>query len=56
MVAFLVLAPGEHTIVMSDHFEGDPTSLDITIHLHVGASRSEHKLVSKELADESSRS
>ncbi len=36
MVAFLVLAPGDHTIVMSDHFEGDPTSLDITIHLHVG--------------------
>jgi hypothetical protein len=36
MVAFLVLAPGEHTIVMSDHFEGDPTSLDVAIHLHVG--------------------
>ena len=36
MVAFLVLAPGVHTIAMSDHFEGDPTSLDITIHLHVG--------------------
>lgn len=32
---FAILVPGDHTIVLSDHFAGDLTSLDLTVHSHV---------------------
>jgi hypothetical protein len=35
-VLFLVLIPGDHTLVMSDHFSDDDSTLDITVNLHVG--------------------
>jgi hypothetical protein len=52
MVMFAILVPGDHTIVLSDPFAGDPTSLDLTVHLHVSGPGPEDQLVGGRIVEE----